>query len=203
MIVTMIQFSSNMKQIIDQKLQELRSLKDNPDPILRTVALTILPELKKRVHQDGKDSEGNQIGTYSPDYMKVRTGNYKDSGRISRGTNKGKLKDAGKYTKGLNTKVFGTVVEDSPKVGLARPRYNRTDDTKVILSLTRQMENDTSVIDTPEGYGIGYLNPLNQKKALWCEATYKKPILSKLTEQEIDLALKTAQEFTNDYLKAN
>lgn len=199
----MIEFTSNMKEIIDQKLQQLKELKNNPDPILRTVALAVLPELLVRVHKDGKDSSGNQIGTYSPGYMKVRTGNYQNSGRVSRGKNKGALKDAGKYTRGTNYKIYGTIVEDTPKVGLARPKYNRTTDTKVILSLTRQMENDTSVIDTPEGYGIGYLNPFNYQKALWCEETYKKPILTKLTDQEEQLAIKVAQEFTNDYLKSN
>jgi hypothetical protein len=207
----MIEYSSNMKEVIQEKLAQLKALKDNPDPILRTVALTILPELKKRVHQDGKDSAGNQIGTYSPGYMKVRTGNYKNSGRISRGKNKGKLKDAGMITKrGYRkfTQEDAETVSSERKFlkteheGVARPRYNRTGDTKVILSLTRQMENDTSVIQTDTGYGIGYLNPLNYQKALWCEETYKKPILTKLTDEENDLAQTTAREFTTEYLKA-
>ena len=138
-------------QTPQELLAKINALIEKPDAIMREVALAVLPELRHRVHVDGKDSSGNQIGTYSPEYMKLRTGNYKNSGRISRGANKGKLKDAGKFTKGLNIKVFGTVVEDSPKAGLARPQYHRDADAKVILSLTRQMENDLSVVETPTG----------------------------------------------------
>lgn len=208
----MIQFTSNIEEVIREKLAQLQGLKDNADPMLRTIAITILPELKKRVHQDGKDAAGNQIGIYSKGYMKVRTGNYKNSGRFSRGAKKGELKDAGVFTKRGFTKF---TQEDEETVsskraffkteheGVSRPRYNRTADTKVILSLTRQMENDTSVIATPTGYGIGYLNQFNFQKAMWCEATYKKPILSKLTKEEDDLTFKVADEFTENYLKAN
>lgn len=167
---------------------------------MRQVALAVLPELRHRVHVEGKDSAGNQIGTYSPGYMKLRTGNYGNSGKISRGPNKGKLKDAGKFTKGLNIKVFGTVVEDSPKAGLARPNYHRSSDPKVILSLTRQMENDLSVVETTSGYGIGYLNEFNYQKAIWCEETYKKPILTELTTDEQAYAEKAAETGLDDYL---
>ncbi len=196
----MIEVTTNITAVVGEQLAKIRELKSNPDPILRTVALAVLPEMKKRVHVDGLDSEGKAIGTYSAGYMTVRTGAYQNSGRVSRGANKGKLKDAGKYTKGTNTKIFGTIVEESSKAGLDRPKYNRTADNKVILSLTRQMENDLSVVESPEGYGIGYLNPFNLQKATWCEATYKKPILTALTKEELELAGKTAQDFLPIYL---
>ena len=202
----MIEYSSNMMEIIGQKLAQLQALKDNADPILRTVATTVASEMVHRVHVEGKDSSGNQIGTYSPGYMKVRTGNYKNAEKFSRGKSKGELKNAGKYTKGLNIKISGTIVLDSEKKGTARPQYHRDADTKVILSLTRQMESDLTVcetdpIKTENGYGIGYLNHFNYQKALWCEETYKKPILTQLTKEEKELADTTAQNFTTDYLK--
>lgn len=197
----MINYNSNISAVIKAKLEQIQALQNNPDQVLRTVAMAVLPELKNRVHVEGKDSSGNPIGTYSPGYMKVRTGNYQNAGRVSRGANKGKLKDAGKFTKGTNIKIFGTIVEDTSKVGTARPRYNRTADPKVILSLTRQMENDLSVVPSGNGYGIGYLNPHNFQKAQWCEETYGKPILSKLTPAEKELVKKTAEEFTAEYLK--
>lgn len=167
---------------------------------MREVALAVLPELRHRVHVDGKDSAGNQIGNYSAGYMKLRTGNYGNSGKISRGANKGKLKDAGKFTKGLNIKVFGTIVQDTPKAGLARPQYHRDADPKVILSLTWQMENDLSVVEVPTGYGIGYHNDFNYQKAIWCEETYKKPILSQLTSDELSYAETAAGKAVDDYL---
>lgn len=184
----MINYNSNIKAVIKAKLDQIKALHDNPDPILRTVALTVLPELKHRVHVEGKDSSGNQIGIYSPGYMQVRTGNFANSKRVSRGVNKGKLKDAGTFTQGKRKSE-------------ARPRYNRTADTKVVASLTRQMENDLSVIPSGNGYGIGYLNPFNFQKSEWVEETYRKPILSKLTDAEKELARQTADQFTTEYLK--
>lgn len=199
----MIVITSNISQIVGVKLEQIRSLKNNPDPVLRTVALAVLPQMKYRVHVEGKDSAGGQIGIYSPGYMIVRTGNYKNAGKVSKGKNKGKLKDSGTFTDAtirLNKQTGVFTGED--KIGKARPRYNRDADTKVILSLTRQMENDMSVFETPRGYGIGYLNPLNLKKALYCEETYKKKILTKLTEGEIELAQKTANDFLPEYLNS-
>lgn len=205
---TMISVSTNINVVIKAKLEQIQALQNNPDPVLRTVALAILPELKHRVHVDGKDSSGNQIGTYSKGYMAVRTGNYQNAAKFIRGTKKGQFKDkkkagdAGTFTKGTDIKVFGTIVEDKSKLGINRPAYNRTTDTKVILSLTRQMENDLSVIPTGNGYGIGYLNPENLKKAMFCEANYDKKILSKLTKEEVQLAKSTAENFLPKYLKS-
>lgn len=189
-----------MSQTPQELLAKINALQDNPDQILRQVALAVLPELRHRVHVEGKDASGNQIGTYSPEYMKLRTGNYGNSGKVSRGPNKGKLKDAGKFTKGLNIKTFGTIIEDTPKKGLVRPQYHRDADTKVILSLTRQMENDLSVVETPTGYGIGYLNDFNYQKAIWCEETYKKPILTELTTDELAYAENAAGKAVDDFL---
>lgn len=186
----MITIDSNLEDIIGDLKDKLGSLNDNPDPILRACALAVMPELRNRVHVRGLDAEGNQIGTYSPAYMNVRTGSYKNAAKVSRGVNKGKLKDSGTFTRGGN-------------VGGLRPKYNRGPDTKVVLSLTRQMENDLHVIegDAPGTYGIGYLNPHNYDKALWCEATYNKPILTQLTKEELDLVEETKENFLVEYLK--
>jgi hypothetical protein len=203
----MLSVSTNIGIIITAKLEQLTALKNNPDPILRTVAMAVLPELKKRVHIEGKDSSGSQIGTYSPGYMVVRTGNYKDAAKFKKGEKAGQFKDkkkageAGRFTNkavSISNKEYGIFNDRS---GENRPIYNRTSDTKVILSLTRQMENDLNVVASGNGYGIGYLNPENYKKAIWCEATYKKKILTKLTKEEFEIVKKTAEEFTPQYLK--
>jgi hypothetical protein len=184
---TMTQYNSNVSIVVGSLKQKLIGLKENPDAMLRTVAFTVLPEMKKRVHVDGRDSTGNQIGTYSTEYMKVRTGDFGNSGRFSKGKKKGEVKDAG-------------VISRGPGKGKPRPKYNRTADTKVILSLTRQMENDMSVLPSGTGYGIGYNNQDNFKKSQYNEATYKKKIWN-LTEEEKLLAKDTAQLFVDDYLK--
>lgn len=52
-------------------------------------------------------------------------------------------------------------------------RYNRSSDTKVVISLTRQLENDWSVIATSRGYGIGFKNPFNVQKSIWAESGHE------------------------------
>lgn len=199
----MLSVSTNIGVIAKAKLEQIQALQNNPDPILRAVAMAVTPELKERVHIKGLDSNGSPIGTYSAGYMVVRTGNYKNSGK----------NDSGYRTKG-NEAIFDVKSKKAIKVkkkdgetnGSLRPKYNRTADTKVIISLTRQMENDLAVcenapIKTSTGYGIGYLNPDNRKKADYVEATYNKKILTKLTKEEKELAIKTATEFLTEYLK--
>jgi hypothetical protein len=155
----MISYTSNISQVVRLQVNKLNDFAQG-DQLLRTIAYAVLPELKKRVHVEGKDSSGNQIGTYSAPYMVLRTGAYKKADKV-------------------------------------RPKYNRTADTKVIASLTRQMENDLSVIPVGKGYGIGYNNPLNYQKSQWVEQTYKKRIWG-LTEGEKQLTVTVANEFISN-----
>lgn len=76
-----------------------------------------------------------------------------------------------------------------------RKRNNRSADSKIIVSLTRQLENDWSVIATDRGYGIGFLNSFNLNKARWVEQNKGKKIFS-LSQGEKDHALKVVQELT-------
>lgn len=156
------------------------------DKMMRTAATTVLGLMKVRVHTEGKDSNGNQIGTYSEAYMKVRTGNFSNSTKVTKGKNTGKLKDAGVFT------------NKSAKAGSARPKYNRTADPKVIASLTRQMENDEKVIPLGAAhYGIGFSNKHNFDKSQWVEATYQKKIFS-TSEEERDTVIAIAEKFAKD-----
>jgi hypothetical protein len=202
----MLSVSSNIGVVVKAKLEQIQALQNNPDPILRTVAMAVLPEFKHRIHIDGKDSSGGQIGNYSKEYMVVRTGNYKDAKKDKQGNYKLKKSeakgDAGVYSdRTIRLNKQTGVFTGEEKVGKNRKVYNRTTDTKVVASLTRQMENDLNVVESGNGYGIGYLNPDNRKKADYVEATYKKKILTKLTTVEKELAIKTAVEFTPEYLK--
>ena len=150
------------------------------DKVLRAVANSVFADMKVRIHRDGKDSSGNQIGIYTPEYMKVRTGQFATNEVYKRGAKKGQLKPIGVYTKGKNK-------------GQPREKYNRTNDTKVVISLTRQMENDFAVIHSGKDYGLGYKNSLNRDKVDWVEATYKKDIF-KMTEAEKEKAITVATE---------
>jgi hypothetical protein len=61
---------------------------------------------------------------------------------------------------------------------LREEKYNRGKDKQVIVSLTRQLENDWSVIATQKGYGVGFLNEFNLKKARWVEKIKDRVIFS-------------------------
>ena len=192
----MIDITSNIGEVVIGLKEKIEGLK-KPDGMLRIVALAVLPEMRKRVHVEGKDSSSGQIGTYSTGYMKVRTGNYGNSDRVIRGASKGKAKNAGNYTKGQNA----TFDVKTKKANSTRPNYHRGTDTKVILSLTSQMENDMSVMATPSGYGIGYQNSLNMKKAIWNEDQYNKKILTALTQSEGELVINVAENYIDENVK--
>lgn len=143
----------------------------NPELLIRPVVVDLLTLVKQRIHIDGKDSNDQQIGTYDPGYMKLRTD---------------KLPD--KYTKGKNK-------------GLPRPKYNRKEDTKIIISLTTKLENDWAVIETSngKGYGLGFLTETSLNKLRWIEEGKKKKI-GELTEKELDFAEKQFQKYVEKVL---
>lgn len=70
---------------------------------------------------------------------------------------------------GLNTKLapIGTYTNKYLKV--RQEKFSRTSDRKVIFSLTRNMENDLTVIADGDKYNIGFNNPDNFKKAQWLQ----------------------------------
>lgn len=73
-------------------------------------------------------------------------------------------------------------------------KYNRTSDKKVVLSLTRQMENDYKVIALSETeYALGFDNQFNADKADWNEERFGK--VWALTEQELEGVRAIVQEF--------
>lgn len=143
--------------------------------LFREVALDLIPMIHERIHVDGKAADGSQIGTYSNEYMKVRTGIFGNAGRFKKGKNVGKNKNAGTHTKGGNK-------------GAARPQHHRSGDTKVILSLTRQMENDYAVVAGEVGWGIGFNNSHNADKARWNDERYGHKVYD-LTKEELAFAV--------------
>lgn len=79
-------------------------------------------------------------------------------------------------------------------------KHNRTADKKIIVSLTRQLENDWSVIATAQGYGIGFKNRFNLQKARWVEQIKEKNIFS-LASNELTYARDLITQLTNDAFK--
>lgn len=85
-------------------------------------------------------------------------------------------------------------------LALREKKYNRSKDTKVIVSLTRQLENNWSVIATDKGYGVGFLNPFNLQKARWVEQGKGREIFS-LSRSEENYITETVTELVNNGLK--
>ena len=80
---------------------------------------------------------------------------------------------------------------------LRQKKYQRSADSKVIVSLTRQLENDWSVIATTRGYGIGFKNQFNLQKARWVEQSKQAEIFSLSNDEN-----KYASELINDLVRA-
>ncbi|MDR1762764.1 MAG: hypothetical protein LBR64_02235 [Dysgonamonadaceae bacterium] len=174
---------------LDELIAKIGSI--DMDAITLDVASTLKSEIKHRIHTEGRAADGGLIGTYSAGYMKVRTGNY-DETRIKSGKNKGQFREkktagqAGVFTRGT-------------RKGQARPVYNRGNDNRVILSLTRTMEKDmdaTHPMKIENGFGIGFTNEANYMKALWNDNRYGRTIYS-LTENEKQLV----EEVVHNYLE--
>jgi len=164
----------------------------NMDALCFNVASSLKAEVRNRVHVEGKASDGSLIGEYSKGYMKVRTGNYPETA-VKRGKNKRNFR--AKKTAGQ-----AGVFTNGPRKGQPRPVYNRGTDRDVVLSLTRQMENDmkaTEPIPIKNGFGIGYSNEFNHNKAIWNEKRYGKPIWD-LTKEENQLAKDIVNKYVDE-----
>lgn len=84
---------------------------------------------------------------------------------------------------------------------LRQRKYKRDASSKVIVSLTRQLENNWSVIATQSGYGIGFTNPFNLQKARWVEGGKGKIIFS-LSKTEQSYAVDRINELVSDALNS-
>jgi len=103
--------------------------------------------------------------------------------------------------------IDGKAADDTPigqynpvYLKLRQKKFKRSSENKVIVSLTRQLENDWSVIATEDGYGIGFLNPFNFQKARWVESNKEVKIFS-LSKTEIKYVSDTVQRLTTDAFK--
>ena len=80
-----------------------------------------------------------------------------------------------------------------------RQKAGRGKDTKVIVSLTRQLENNWSVLETTNGYGIGFTNPFNVDKLRWVEEA-KGKVIAELSDSEINYAFERINELVANVL---
>ena len=138
--------TDNIPFVIGNILAKFREL-DNPETVSRAAAIALMPELRHRIHVEGKKTDGSAIGTYSNSYLKLR-----------------------------------------------QSKYNRTLDSTVIASLTRQLENGYILKATENGYTIGNASPYNDEKIQHIEEKYGA--IWQLTEKERELTQIVANETT-------
>jgi hypothetical protein len=138
--------TDNIPFVIGNILAKFREL-DNPETVSRAADIALLPELRHRIHVEGKKTDGSAIGTYSNSYLKIR-----------------------------------------------QSQYNRTSDSTVIASLTRQLENGYILKATEKAYTIGNASPYNDEKIQHLEEKYGA--IWQLTEKERELTQIVANETT-------
>lgn len=70
----MIKIKTNINVVNSSLIQKLQTLQ-NPRPLLRQVAINVLPLMMERIHEKGEDANGNSLGEYSVAYLKMRENN--------------------------------------------------------------------------------------------------------------------------------
>lgn len=63
-----MKYSTNLPEVINTV--HLKLSKVHSDELTRTQAVSLMAVMKDRIHVQGKDSNGQQIGTYTPAYVK-------------------------------------------------------------------------------------------------------------------------------------
>lgn len=149
-----INITSNFEDALAPTLEQLKKIRDT-EYLLRPVAQEQIRLMHTRIHEDGKASDGGQIGTYNSEYLKLR-----------------------------------------------QKKYKRKADNKVIVSLTRQLENDYAVVATgANSYGVGFNNAFNLQKMRWVEEVKGKKIAD-MTKEELQAAIDFINELTEDALNS-
>jgi hypothetical protein len=70
-----MEITSNILDVIVDLGIKFKEL-GNPEQVSRASAMAVMPELRERIHVDGKDSKGAEIGEYSNSYLKLRQKKY-------------------------------------------------------------------------------------------------------------------------------
>lgn len=108
------------------------------------------------------------------------------------------------HSRGENASGQAIGTYNNEYLRLRQRKYSRTGDKKIIVSLTRQLENDWSVIPTEKGYGVGFLNKFNLQKARWVEeikGSQESPMkIFSLAKDEQEHAVSRVQELVKQAL---
>jgi hypothetical protein len=145
--------------------------------ILRTIATSMNGVMVTRIHEQGVASDGSKIGAY--DTKPIYVNPTKSTRSFPVGGKSGKTEF---ISTGLphKTKYF----EDG--YSGFKTAVGKNEIGSVNLNLSGQMQNQLSVIETSDGYGLGWSDSEIYKRAVFFEdAKYKKEIWG-LTDEELE-----------------
>jgi hypothetical protein len=143
--------------VANELINTINKLNDaiRSDRLNRTALTTVLALEKKRIFEEGKDSNGGQIGTYGTKPISISKKN--------QARNTGKTYFPGGYS------------EYKSAIG-KNPGY-------VNLRNTDQMRMDFGILKNGQSWGLGFQNGENFNKSNWMESKYDKDIFQ-ITESE-------------------
>lgn len=133
----------------------------------RVAAITVLAPYKKRIFSEGKDAQGQKIGTYGTKPISI--------------SKKNQARQTGK------TYFAGGYAEYKNAIG-KNPGF-------VNLRNTDQMMMDLGLIKNGANFAFGFQNNLNGDKSVWLSDKYNKAVFD-ASESEISLFVATLSSVT-------
>ena len=189
----MIGMRTNIHSVLAPYILKLGT-NEMADRVTKIVASTMLGDIRARIHQEGKASDGSDIGQYStkPMYVSVKA----NPGR-SMGTPFGKPNKFGKrFAKFASGKKAGqphTSKYFEQGYLAYKNAIGRNVLGKVNLSLSGQLDNQFTLIQTPVGWGLGWFDTEKIRRAnALQDRKYRKRIWG-LSKEETERAKAIAE----------
>ena len=155
----------------------------------REVATTMVAEIGNRIHNQGKATDGSDIGTYSTKPIYVNPKNA--AGKTFKTAGKNSAESKFKNGKPRATRYFGGGYSEF------KSTIGRNQLGKVNLSLSGDMNQKFVVIPTEQGYGVGWNEEEYKQRAEYFEKKYGKPIWS-WSADEINIAIAICKEYISN-----
>lgn len=189
----MIKVTSNVGDVIrslNGKIEAFFPGAVGYEALLRTVATTLIAEIKTRIHEKGIASDGSKIGNYSrkPMYVSKSANVGRSFGAPVGKTGRSKFKSGIREGQEHKSRYFEGGYDEYKKV------IGRNELGSVNLSLSGQLNSQLTIQPTEKGYGMGWADAEKFKRAQFLEKKYGKKIWA-LTETEQKQTIEVARNY--------